>query len=324
MKSAKPNTAAGESFSDARDKDVASMSIDAALSDYKEHHGTFNDRLHVWMAAETPRGADEKFYAEVGKTCIENDVRLTVHVAEAPRDLELIRECYKASPVEFCENNSLTGKSSVFAHMIHLELEKDLDILIRTGTSVAHNPTSNCKLGDGIASIPQMLERGINVALGTDGGPCSNTYDLFRDMHLAGIIHRGNMVDASLLPAEQVLEMATINGAKALGLEKEIGSLEVGKKADFIVVGAEALGAVPYDAKQVGKGGMHPSTAIVHSSSGRDVEMVVIDGRTVVERGVLLTLDETTVKSEAQEAISRIRGQSGVTAQPLKKSWRYT
>lgn len=324
VKSAKPNTAAGESFSDARDKDVASMSIEAALSDHKQHHDSLDGRLQVWIAAETPRGADETFYAEVGKACAENDVRLTVHVAEAPRDLELIRECYKASPVEFCENNALTGKSSVFAHTIHLELEKDLDILVRTGTSVAHNPTSNCKLGDGIASIPQMLEKGINVALGTDGGPCSNTYDLFRDMHLAGIIHNGNMVDASLLPAEQVLEMATINGAKALGLEKYIGSLEVGKKADFIVVDPGALGTVPYDVKQVGKGGMHPSTVVVHSCSGRDVEMVVVDGRVLVQEGVLLTLDETTVKNEAQEAISRIREKSGVAAQPLKSAWRYT
>jgi cytosine/adenosine deaminase-related metal-dependent hydrolase len=276
------------------------------------------------MAAETPRGADEKFYAEVGKACAENDVRLTVYVAEAPRDRELIWECYNASPVQFCENNSLTGKTSVLAHMIHLDLEKDLDILVKTGTSVAHNPTSNCKLGDGIAPIPQMLEKGINVALGTDGGPCSNTYDLFRDMHLAGIIHKGNLIDASLLPAEQVLEMATINGARALGLDKEIGSLEVGKKADFIVVNPGALGAVPYDIKQIGKGGMHPSTAVVHSCSGRDVEIVVVDGKVLVQKGILLTLDEITVKNEAQEAISRIREKSGVAAQPLKRSWRYT
>ena len=324
MKSAKPNTAAGEAFSDACDKDAASMSIEAALSDHIQYHGSLEDRLHVWIAAETPRGADEKFYAAVGKAYAENSVRLTVHVAEAARDLELIRECYKASPVEFCENNGLTGRSSVFAHMCHLELDKDLDILVRTGTSVAHNPTSNCKLADGIASIPQMLEKGINVALGTDGGPCSNTYDLFRDMHLAGIIHKGKMTDASLLLAEQVLEMATINGAKALGLEKDIGSLEVGKKADFIVVNPGSLGSIPYDMNQVGKGGMHPSTVVVHSCSGRDVEIVVVDGKVVVESGILLTLDEHTVKREAQEAVSRIREKSGVTAQPLKRSWRYT
>jgi cytosine/adenosine deaminase-related metal-dependent hydrolase len=140
-----------------------------------------------------------------------------VHVAEAPRDRELIRECYKASPMKFCENNELTGRTSVLAHMCHLELDKDLDILVRTETSVAHNPTSNFKLA-----------------------PRSNSTD--------------------------------------------VGSLEVGKKADFIVVNPGSPGSVPYDAKQVGKGGMHPSTVVVHSCSGRDVEMVVVDGKVVVER----------------------------------------
>jgi cytosine/adenosine deaminase-related metal-dependent hydrolase len=133
-----------------------------------------------------------------------------------------------------------------------LDLDVDLDILKNTRTSVVHNSTSNCKLADDIAAIPQMLATGINVALSSDGAPCNNTYDLFRDMHLAGIIHKGVTENGSLLPSEQLLEMATINGAKALGLEKEIGSLEVGKKTDFAVIDTSALYAAPFDVSQLG------------------------------------------------------------------------
>lgn len=299
------------------------MSVEAAIARHANHHGSLNDRLHVWLAAETPRGVDESIYNAVGTACLEHGIRLTVHIAEDARDKVAIKHCYKASPVQFCENNNITGTHSVLGHMIHLDLEQDLEILQRTGTSVAHNPTANAKLSDGIAPISQMLARGVNVALGTDGAPCSNTYDLFRDMHMAGVIHKGVTQDCNVLPAEQVLEMATINGARALGLEKEVGSLEVGKKADFVVVDPSGLHACPYDVAQVGKGGMHPVTAVVHSCTGQDVKMVVVDGVVVVRDGVVVSVDEEMVKRRAREATVRIRERCGVDSQPLKRGWRY-
>lgn len=298
------------------------MSIQAALARHQEYHGKFG-RLNVWMAAETPRGVDETIFAEVGDACEKHNMRLTVHVAEATRDKELIRECYGASPVQFCQNNNLTSDRTVLAHMCHLDLDVDLDILKSTGTSVVHNPTSNCKLADGIAAIPQMLAKGINVALGTDGAPCSNTYDLFRDMHLAGIIHKGVTRNASVLPSEQVLEMATINGAKALGLEKDIGSLEARKKADFVVIDATGLGSAPYDPQQLGRGGVHAVTTIVHSCGGGDVRMVIVDGSVVVENGVLLTIDEEDIKQKARKASTQLRERAGTHVQPLKLGWNY-
>jgi len=319
VKASKPNTRVGDSFSDARDNCAAQMSLEAALAKHKQFHGSFNDRIHVWMAAETPRGIDKSFYAEVGEACQKHNI----HVAETARDQQLIRESYNTTPIQFCEKTKLTGERTVLAHMIHLDLDTDLDILYRTKTSVVHNPTSNCKLADGIAPIPQMLAKGINVALGTDGAPCSNTYDLFRDMHLAGIIHKGVTQNASVLPAEQVLEMATINGAKALGLEKEIGSLEVGKKADFVVVNAKGLHAAPYNPLQLKAGGVNPVTTLVHSCGGSDVDMVVVDGVVVVEKGVLLIGDEKCIKHMAREAVSKILTRSGIRAQPPKMGWRY-
>ncbi|RDW66021.1 hypothetical protein BP6252_09656 [Coleophoma cylindrospora] len=323
VKAPNPNARAGAAFTDARDRNASDMSVDAAVARHKQYHGSLNGRLHVWLAAETPRGVDESIYSSVGKACLEHGIRLTVHIAEDARDRVAIKNCYHASPVQFCENNHITGAHSVLGHMIHLDLATDLDILHRTGTSVAHNPTANAKLADGIAAVPQMLARGINVALGTDGAPCSNTYDLFRDMHMAGVIHKGVTQDCNVLSAEQVLEMATINGAKALGLEHETGSLEPGKKADFVVVDPSGLHACPYDVAQLGKGGMHPVTAVVHSCTGQDVRMVVVDGVVVVRDGEVLSVDEEVVKRRAREATLRMRERCAIGSQPLKMGWRY-
>jgi len=236
----------------------------------------------------------------------------------------MIREHYKATPAQFCERIHAVGPHVVLGHMTHLNLDVDPDILKKTGTSVAHNPTSNAKLADGIAPIPQMLEAGINVCIGSDGAPCNNNHDLFRDMHLAGVIHKARSNNAKLLPAEQILEMATINAAKALGIDKDLGSLEVGKKADFVVIDPSGLHAAPYDPSHIGeKGGIHPPTLVVHSCSGRDVDMVIINGEVVVEKGRLTRVDEDQIKRAAREAIVGIRKRSGISAQPLKMNWQY-
>ena len=183
--------------------------------------------------------------------------------------------------MEFCGKTGITGPKTVLAHMVNLDLEKDLPLLKQTGTSVAHNPSSNCKLGSGIASVPAMLEAGINVSLGTDGAPCANTYDMFREMNMASLLQSGLMQKAGVLPAVTVLEMATINGAKSLGLQDEVGSLEVGKKADFVVIDPYTIGAAaaPWDPDQYDEGGVDPVTIVVHSCTGRDVDMVVVDGQ---------------------------------------------
>ena len=298
------------------------MSIDSALAAHKKYHGSCNGRLHCWMAAGTPRGSVASAHKAIGDACHEHDIGLTMHCAEAPKDLEIYRDYYHCTPAEFCRDNNLTSSKTVLAHMVNLDLERDLPILQETGTTVAHNPSSNCKLASGIAAVPEMLAQGVNVGLGTDGAPCSNTYDLMREMHLAGIIHKGCTHDASLVCAEDVLEMATINGARALGLEDSIGSLEVGKKADFVVVNAGGLYAAPYDPAQIGSGGVGPVTTVVYSCTGNDVEMVVVDGEVLVDGGKLLTLDEVAIKRRSREVVSRLRERAGITAKS-RPSWKY-
>jgi cytosine/adenosine deaminase-related metal-dependent hydrolase len=290
------------------------MSLSAALDAYEKYHGTYNDRIHMWLAAGTPRGSASSGHAAIGAAAQKHDIGLTMHCAEASRDLDIYRQQYECSPLQFCSATHLTSAKSVFAHVVHPDpAAGDLDILRETRSTVSHNPTSNLKLGSGVAPIPEMMAAGVNVTLGTDGAPCNNTYDMFREMHLASILHSGIHQDAGLVNAYEVLEMATINGARALGLEDQIGSLEVGKKADVVTVAPKGLSAAPWDPRQIELGGMDPVTALVHSS-GTNVETVMIDGVFVVMEGNLMQLDEASIIAQAKKSVVGIRSRSGVTA----------
>ncbi|KAL1853228.1 hypothetical protein Daus18300_011876 [Diaporthe australafricana] len=327
-------TEANDQISDARDRDLSHMSINAALAAHQTHHGSFSDRLHVWMAASTPRGSPLAEHHAIGSACHEHGVNLTMHCAEAARDRAIYRDCYEGrTPVQFCEDARLMaggggpaaaapaaapGFRTVLAHMVHLDADTDLRLLARRspGASVAHNPTSNCKLASGVAAVPDMLAAGVNISLGTDGAPCNNTYDMFREMHLASTLQAGTRMQADALPATTVLEMATINGAKALGLDEDVGSLEKGKKADFVVVGVP-LSAAPFEEAQIVDGGIDPVTVVVHSCTAADVEAVVVDGKVVVEHGQLVHMNEDEIVHNARTAIRGIRERSGVKARPM-------
>lgn len=297
------------------------MSIDAALAAHEKYDGSCGGRLHVWMAAGTPRGSAESAHKAIGDACSAHGMGLTMHCAEAPKDLVIYRESYGCSPVEFCHRTNLIGKGrqTVLAHMVNLDLSKDLPLLYETGATVAHNASSNCKLGSGIAAVPEMLKEKINVSMGTDGAPCANTYDMIQEMRVSALVHKGSRQDAAAITAEEVLTMATINGARALGLEKEIGSLEVGKKADFVVIDPSGLHCVPFDPQQVLDGGIDPVTTVVFSCSGADVDKVVVDGEVLVDDRKLVKCDEKQIREAAQRTIRRIRNKSEVRSKIKRK-----
>ncbi|KAF2732401.1 5-methylthioadenosine/S-adenosylhomocysteine deaminase n1 [Polyplosphaeria fusca] len=305
-------TNADLNMKDARDRDVSSMSVSSALEAHAKYHGSSNDRIHIWFAAGTPRGSPISAHAAIGEAAQTHGIGVTMHCAEAPKDLSIYRQYYGCSPLQFCKDTHLTGEKSVFAHVVHPDPSAgDFEILRESRSTVSHNPTSNLKLGSGISPIPDMVTAGVNVALGTDGAPCNNTYDMFREMHLASILHSGAREHAGVLSAYQVLEFATINGARALGLQKEIGSLEVGKKADVVVLAPKGAASAPWDASQIQSGGIDPVTVIVHSA-GTDVDTVLVDGRVLVEAGKLLGIDEAQIAERANESVIRIRSRSGI------------
>ncbi|KAJ9134641.1 Amidohydrolase 1 [Pleurostoma richardsiae] len=313
-------------IADARDRDIDHMSVASLLGAHAAHHGSCGGRLRVWAACGTPRGAPVEGYAAVAEACREKGIGVTMHCAEAPRDLPIFREVYGCTPAEFCARAGLLGpgRRTVLAHMCHLDLAADLPLLAaaESGASVAHNPASNLKLASGIAAVPEMLAAGVNVGLGTDGAPCNNTYDMLREMHLASILHRGVSLDAASVGAHAALEMATIKGARALGLEDEVGSLEVGKKADIAVLDVRGGWAAPWDPQAAREGGMDPVDLVVGTCTGRDVELVMVDGKILVEGGKLVGMDEEEIIEAARRAVRGIRERSGVKA-TQKPEWVY-
>jgi cytosine/adenosine deaminase-related metal-dependent hydrolase len=232
------------------------------------------------------------------------NIPITMHCAEVKADREFFAAMDPpTTPMGYCDSVGLLGPQTVLVHMVHLT-DSDIVSLASTGTHVAHCPTSNCKLASGFARVPDMLTAGVNVGLGTDGAPCNNTNDLMQEMKLAGIVHKAVTGDPTVVPAEAVLEMATINGAKALGLDAEIGSLEVGKKADFVAIDTRKVNLQPY---------FSPVSAVVYSASGRDVSLTVVDGKIVVEKGVLVTMNEEEVWREADKRGHEVVERAGLT-----------
>jgi len=194
----------------------------------------------------------------------------------------------------------IADKHVVLAHCIHLD-EQEMSTLARTKTNVAHCPSSNLKLGSGIAPVAEMLERGIPVSLGADGAPCNNRLDMFTEMRTAALLQKAQH-GPEVLPAARVLRIATIDGARALGLAEEIGSLEVDKRADLIVVDLNNLHAAPET---------DVISSLVYSAQASDVRTTVIDGRIVMRDRELTTMNEADVMAEANREAASLKQRVG-------------
>jgi cytosine/adenosine deaminase-related metal-dependent hydrolase len=282
------------------------MSLLGVLDAHSKWQGAANDRIHVWFGPRTPGGVTPELYREMSDYARQRNMGITMHLAEVEADQTFLRERYGLSPVYFAESVGLLGPKTVLVHMVWLN-EQDIAKLAETHTSVSHNPSSNSKLASGVCKVPQMLAGGVNVALGCDGGPSNNDYDLIREMKLAAILHKAVSHDPLTVPAESVLEMATINGARALGLEREIGSLEVGKKADFALIDLNRLHTTPSP---------NPVSTLVYAATGGEVDTVVVDGQIVMKQRKLLTLDEDEIIAEARKHAGALYKRAGIEIMP--------
>jgi len=223
---------------------------------------------------------------------------MIIHVAETKSEVEEISKKYGKTPVNYMESLGLLSPSLIACHCVWLT-EAEMDLLARRGVKVVHNPESNMKLASGVAPVPDLLARGVTVGLGTDGCASNNNLDLFQEMDSAAKLHKVHRLDPTVMPSEAVLEMATLGGAKVLGLEKEIGSLEVGKKADIIILDLNRPHLQPI---------YNIISHLVYSATGADVRDVIIDGKLIMQDRKLLTLDEERVLQKAQEWGQRILG----------------
>jgi 5-methylthioadenosine/S-adenosylhomocysteine deaminase len=207
------------------------------------------------------------------------------------------------SPTRYLESIGFWGPRTLAAHGVWLDAA-DIQILAKHKVGVSHNPESNMKLASGIAPVPAYLAAGITVGLGTDGAASNNDLDMFEAMRFAALLHKVKTGDPRSVPATTALEMATINGARALGLEKLIGSIEAGKRADLVMVGIDKARLTPlYD----------PVSHIVYAAHGDDVRTVMVNGRVLMRDRKMLTLDEAAVLAEARKLAGAVRAAVGKT-----------
>jgi len=223
-------------------------------------------------------------------------VPLIIHLAESKHEVEEVLKTYGKTPVRHMESLGLLSPNLIACHCVWLE-EEEMDLLALRGVKVVHNPESNMKLASGVAPIPELLAKGVVVGLGTDGCASNNNLDLFREMDTCAKLHKVHRLDPTVMPSPVILEMATLGGAKVLGLEKEIGSLEVGKKADVIILDLDRPHLQPV---------YNVVSHLVYSAAGADVRDVIINGQIVMQDRRLLTLDEETILSKIRELREKI------------------
>jgi 5-methylthioadenosine/S-adenosylhomocysteine deaminase len=223
-------------------------------------------------------------------------VPVIIHVSETRDEVKQIQEKYGTTSTQWLERLGVLGPNVLFNHAVWVT-EDDMAVIKKRGVTVSHNPESNMKLASGTAPIVRMLALGIPVGLGTDGAASNNNLDMFEAMDFAAKLHKLISMDPTALPAQQVLEMATIGGARALRMDKEIGSLEPGKKADFILVDSQRAHALPL---------FNVYSQLVYDLKGADVRTSVINGKIVMLDGRVLTLDDASIKQKAREFQARV------------------
>jgi len=224
-------------------------------------------------------------------------VPLVIHVAEDPAEVKTIQERYGSSSVAYLERIGLLDERVIAAHMIW-PTGDDIGTLAKRRVGVAHCPQSNMKLAGGAAPVPQMLKAGVAVGLGTDGAASNNDLNLWEEMDTAAKLHKLTSKDPTVINAREALEMATIRGARAIHQEKEIGSLEAGKRADLIIVGMDSVHQTPL---------YNVYSQLVYATKASDVETVMINGRIIMQNRRVLTIDERSVRLKANEYRDRIR-----------------
>lgn len=287
---------AGEGLpSGLRETTEASLAESVAL--LERWHGQEGGRLRYAFAPRFVPSCSERLLREVARLAKERGVRIHTHASENATECEVVRQQTGKDNIVHFHEIGLTGPHVTLAHCVWLT-DAEQRILRETGTVVCHCPSSNLKLASGIAQVPELMDAGVHVCLGADGAPCNNNLDMFMEMRLAALLHKPR-VGPRAMPPLRVLEMATLEGARALGLENEVGSLEEGKRADITVVDLRGVHASPSAPEDV----LGP---LVHAGHATDVVHVLIDGKPVLKDRQLLTLDEPAVVASARKHANRV------------------
>lgn len=270
------------------------------IREAKQDAERFKDEklLTFMVSPHAPYTCDEAYLKEVTALADELGVGIHTHLSESEDEQKTIRERYGCTPAEFYDRCGILRENTVCAHCVQLN-DSDMALLAARGTSVAHNAASNMKLGNGFADVPALMAHGVNVCLGTDSAASNNSLSMLREMELVSLIHKGTHRDATSVSAREVFDMATKNGAKAVGLGGKVGEIKPGMRADLVLFDMGSVGFFP-----VGD----PKAALCYSSAGLRADTVLVDGRVLLEHGEFKTIDAERVRFEIEKLDKRLRG----------------
>lgn len=278
-------------------------SIQQSVDLHEKYHGKGNGRLEV---AFTPRfviSCTDTLLKEVSRLSHAKKAFVHTHASENRGEIQVVEGIRGMRNIVYLEKVGLTGPKLILAHCVWLD-EVEKEILVQSKTRVAHCPSSNLKLASGVAPIPELLNRGAEVSLAADGAPCNNNLDGFVEMRHAALIHKP-LHGPTVMPAHKVFELATLGGARAIGHEHDLGSLEVGKKADLAVVSLQGLHTWPNEHVDI-------YSQLVYQARSSDVRLTMVDGQIVMEDRRLLTIDVPRLKESSTNSLKRVLNRVGL------------
>ncbi|MBP1933401.1 amidohydrolase family protein [Ammoniphilus resinae] len=265
--------------------DVQKQKLEEAADFAQRWNGKADGRITTMMSPHAPYTCPPDYIRQIVEKAHELDLPIHIHMSESQREVEQNRNDYGLRPPAHLEKLGVFERPTLVAHAVHLT-DEEIELLAKYDVKVSHNPISNLKLASGIARVPEMLGAGITVSLGTDSSASNNNLNLFEEIKMAALLHKGVSYNPVVVPAEEALRMGTRYGAEAMFIGKQTGSLEAGKKADIIVVRTDRAHFHP----------LHdPVSHLVYATSGYDVKDVYVNGKMLVDNGEIKTLDEEKI-----------------------------
>lgn len=277
--------------------DSTDNAIQESLDLYDKWDGQDHGRINYAFCPRFVPSCTDHLLTETQKLSSRYNIPIHTHAAENISETTLVQEKKGMRNLIFLDKLGLCNERLIVAHCIHID-EREMEILKATGSNPVHCPSSNLKLASGLAKIPELLKRGINVSIGADGAPCNNNLDMFWEMRLTALIHKPENGPRAM-PAEQVFELSTIRGAKAMGKEDLIGSLEIGKKADIVLVNLSNWHTLPMSAANV-------YSHLVYQAKSSDVFAAIVNGKLLMSDRVMLNINERELTKQVENSLKRI------------------
>ena len=282
-------------FGDAEKREAE---IEENLQLFKSCNGMADGRIKVFFGPHSPYTASEDLLIKVRELADEYNMGIHIHVSETEKEINDSLDEKGLRPFEYLEKIGFLGPDVVAAHCVWLS-DEEIKIIKKHDVKVSHNPCSNMKLASGIAPVSKLIENDICVSIGTDGASSNNNLDLIEELKTASLLQKVSTLDPKVLTSDESITMATIKGAEALGLENEIGSIEVGKKADIILIDTNSANMVP-DSSSL-------SSNVIYSANGSNVDTTICNGKILMENKKLTVLDEQEIYDKARKAIKELK-----------------